>query len=97
MEIDGCENVRNVWRGNIKLGQNFDLAPCDMGIDTQLSCDVYEILLKHLQRNNATPGSPMFCYEIAGTTLFGRRRFVVRAEEDVRVEKTTNAHAPRHD
>lgn len=97
MEIDGRENVRNVWRGYIKLGKNFDLATRDMGIDTQLSCDVHEILLKHLQGNNAAPGSPVFCYELAGTTLFGRCRFVVRVDEDVGVEKTTNAHELRRD
>jgi hypothetical protein len=97
MEIDGCENIRNVWRGDIKLCQNFDLAARDMAIDAQLSCDAREILLKHLQGNNAAPGSPVFCHQIAGTTLFGWCRFVVGVEEDIGVEKTTNAHEPRRD
>jgi len=97
MEIDGCENVSQIRRSNIKLSENFDLAPRDLGINTQLSCDVHEILLKHLQGNHATPRSPVFCHEIARTALFGGRRFVVGIEENVGVEKTTHAHEFRRD
>lgn len=97
VKVDGGKNVSQFWRGDIKLRQNFDLAPCDVGIDTQLSCNVEKVLLKHLQGNNATPSSPVFCYEVTRTTLFRRCRLIVGIEEDVSVEKTTNAHEPRRD
>jgi len=97
VEIDGCENIRNLRCGHIKLGQQLHLPARDARIDMQLSRNVYEILLQHLQGNNASPGSPVFGHKVARPSLFSGRRFVVRVKKDVGVEETTNAHEPRRD
>ena len=80
MEIDGGKDICHVRSSNIEFGQQYHLAARDAGIDMQLSRDVHEILLQHLQGNNTSPSSSVFGYEIAGASLLHRSRFVVRVK-----------------
>ena len=78
VEIDGGENVSQVGRGHVEFGEQFDFSASNAGIDVQFSRDGDEILLQHLQRHNAGPGTPVLCHEIEGASLFRRCRLVVR-------------------
>ncbi len=97
MKIDGSEDIGDFRSGDIELGQHLYLAARDAGIDMQLSREVHEILLQHLQGNNTSPRSPVFCHEIARASLLRGCRLVVRVKEDVSVEETTSVHESRHD
>jgi len=97
VEIDGGENVRQVGRGHVELGEQFDFSASNAGIDVQFSRDGDEILLQHLQRHNARPGTPVLCHEIEGASLLRRSRLVVRVDENVSVEEATSAHESRCD
>jgi len=97
VEIDGGENVSQVGRGHVELGEQFDFSASNAGIDVQFSRDGDEILLQHLQRHNAGPGTAVLCHEIEGASLLRRRRLVVRVDENVSVEEATSAHESRCD
>ncbi len=97
VEIDGGENVSQVGRGHVELGEQFDFSASNAGIDVQFSRDGDEILLQHLQRHNAGPGTPVLCHEIEGASLLRRCRLVVRVDENVSVEEATSAHESRCD
>ncbi len=97
MEIDGGENIADLRGSNVELGQHLHLAARDARINVQLSREVHEILLQHLQGNNASPGSPVFCHESARASLLRRCRFVVRVEQDIGIEETTSVHESRRD
>ena len=80
MEIDGGKDIVHFRSSNVEFGQQFYLAARDARIDMQLSRDVHEILLQHLQGNNTSPRTSVFGYEIAGAPLLHRSRFVVRVK-----------------
>ena len=92
VEIDGGDDIRHFGRGYVKLGEQFDFSASNAGLDVQFSRDGDEILLQHLQRHNAGPGTPVLCHEIEGASLFRRCRLVVRVDETVSVEEATSAH-----
>ncbi len=97
VQVDGGENIGDVWSGDVELGQHLDLAARNAGVDMQLSREVHEILLQYLQGNNTGPRSPVIGGEIARASLLRGCRFVVRVKEDVRIEETTSVHESRHD
>ncbi len=97
MEIDGGEDIRNVWFGHIKLGQKFDLTARLARIVLQFSRDRDKILLQHLQRNNASSVTAMCVPQIARDTLFCRGVVIVRVDQDISVEETTSVHGSRPD
>ncbi len=97
LEVYGREDVGHLRRGDIKFGEYLDFAARDKRIDVQLSRDIHEILLEHLQRNYTRSLPPVLCHEVARASLFSRVKFVVRVEEYVGVEEATNAHEPRRD
>jgi len=97
VEVNGSKNIGNNRSGDVKFGQQFHFAARGAGIDMQLSRDVHEILLQHLQGNDSSSSSPVLGHEIARASLLRGCRFVVSVQKDVGVEETTIAHASRHD
>ena len=45
VEVNSCQNVRDLGGGDIKFGKQFDFAPRSAHIDVKLTRDRYEILL----------------------------------------------------
>ena len=97
MEVNGSEDIGDFRSSDIKLGEYLELAAGRSRINLKLSRDGDEIFLQHLQRNNASSRTPVLGHQIAGTSLFHGRRFVVRVNEDVGIEEATSAHEPRRD
>ena len=96
VKVDRCQNVGNVRRGNVELCQQFDFSAGNAGIYMQLSRDGNEIFLQHLKGYHAGPGPPVLGHKFYRSLLLGGRRLVVGIDENVGVEKATNAHESRH-
>ena len=92
MQIDCRENVGNLGYSDVKLGEEFDFATRDLGIELELSCHSDEIFLENLQRNDSCSVPPMLVHEIAGAALFGGRVVIIGVNQNVCVEKATSAH-----
>ena len=97
MEIDGGKDIGHFRSSNIEFGQQFYLATRFTRIELQLSRDRDEILLQHLQRNNASSVTAMVVPQIARDTLFCRGVVIVRVHQDISVEETTSVHGSRPD
>jgi hypothetical protein len=59
VEIDSSQNIRDVWGGNVELGQQLDFTASDMRINVQFASDCNEIFLQDLQRYNAGSVAPV--------------------------------------
>src|ERR1700730_9252004 len=64
---------------------------------THATGDGDEVLLQHLERDNARSVAPVLRGQIDRAALFRRRTFVVRVYENIGVEKATSVHGFRRD
>lgn len=92
VQVDGGENVGNIGRGHVELGQQFHFASSDGRLYAQLAGYGNEIFLQHLERDDAGAGAAMFGYKFESAALFGGRGLVVGVNEDVGVEEAAGGH-----
>ena len=62
VQVDGCQNVRDFWRGYVELAQEFYFAASDCCVDAEFPGDGDEIFLEHLQRHDTGSRAPVLCY-----------------------------------
>ena len=48
MQVDRCENISDLWNGDVKLSQQFNFSPSDLSIYLKFACDGNEVFLQHL-------------------------------------------------
>ena len=77
MKINCCKYVGNSGFGYFEPCVNLDLLTDQSTVELELSPGCYEILLKHLQRNNACIMCTMFLDQVKSLTLFDRIGFIV--------------------
>ena len=97
VEIDCGENVTEVRRSDVELGDQLYLAAGDGRIEPQFARDGYKVFLQNLIGNDSALGAAMLGDEFNGPALLGGRGFVVRIDQNVSVKETTGAHGFRCD
>lgn len=92
VQINGGEDVGDIWSGDVELGEQFDFAAGDGRLHMQFSGGGDEIFLQDLERDYAGAGAAMLGYEIDGAALLGGRGLIVSVDEDDGVEEATSGH-----
>ncbi len=95
MEVNGRENIGDLWSGDVELGEEFNLSTSNLWINPKLSRHRHKILLEDLKGDDSGACSAMSRHEIDGDPLFGWRGFVVGVDQNIRVEESTSAHESR--
>jgi len=97
MQVDGGQNISCIRNDHMEVCEQPDLALCDRGIKLQFARNGNEVLLQDLNGNHPGPCTAMFCKQVEGAAVLSRSRGVIRIDQNVRIQKATNAHGVRRD
>lgn len=92
VEVDRGQNVTHARGRDIEFREQFDLSARDDRINAKLPCDRNKILLKDLERHDARPRTTVLGNQVERAPLFRGSRFVIRIDENIRIEETTSGH-----
>ncbi len=72
VKVDGWQDVSKLGSSNVELAKQFHFAASHRGFNVKLPRDGDEILLQHLERNNAGPRAPVLSQQVKRPALLGR-------------------------
>jgi hypothetical protein len=97
VQVDSGKNVRDLGCSDIELSQQFDFAASDTRINGEFARDGDEILLEHLQRDDAGARTPVLSNQVEGASFLRRCSFIVGVDKNIGIEEATGALEFRFD
>ncbi len=95
MKVNRREDIGDVGRCHVELGEELDLSTRNLWVNAELSGYRYKILLENLNRNYSGARLAISGYEINCYIPLGGCRFVVRIDEDICVKESARGHESR--